>query len=144
MEGAPTAWSGEATLWSITSIAIVQGAMKIGRVHHVSLNVADLDEARAFYTEILEMPILPRPSFGFPGAWLDAGEQQIHLLEVKEFDAPAGQHVAFQVDDMRAAVAELEGRGVSVSTPSEIDGVCIQAFFSDPTGNLIEINQPLG
>ncbi len=118
--------------------------MKLARVHHVSLNVADLEAAFAFYSEILDMPVLPRPDFGFPGAWLDAGEQQIHLIEAEGFEAPKGQHVAFQVDDIAATIDELEGRGVEVSKPNEIDGVCIQAFFSDPTGNLIEINQPLG
>ena len=118
--------------------------MKLARVHHVSLNVADLEAAFAFYTEILDMPVLPRPDFGFPGAWLDAGEQQIHLIEAEGFEAPMGQHVAFQVDDIAATIDELENLGVEVSQPNEIDGVCIQAFFSDPTGNLIEITQPFG
>jgi catechol 2,3-dioxygenase-like lactoylglutathione lyase family enzyme len=118
--------------------------MKIGRVHHVSLNVTDLDAAVTFYTDVLEMPVLPRPDFGFPGAWLDAGEQQIHLLQVGAFEAPKGQHFAIEVDDVAAVSAELEARGVEVSPASVIDGVCVQAFLSDPTGNLIEINQPLG
>ena len=118
--------------------------MKLARVHHVSLNVSDLDAALGFWAGVLEMPLLPRPDFGFPGAWLDAGEQEIHLIEVAGFEAPKGQHVAFQVDDVAIAIRELEGRGVTVSPPSEIEGVCVQAFFSDPSGNLIEINQPLG
>ena len=37
----------------------------------------------------------------------------------------------------------MTGAGVEVSAPTDIDGVCRQAFFSDPTGNLIELNQPL-
>lgn len=116
--------------------------MRIGRVHHVSLNVVDIEVAQRFYTDVLEMSLLPRPDFDFPGAWLDAGEQQLHLIEVADFDAPEGQHVAFEVDDIASTVSELEARGVDVSTPREIDGVCLQAFFSDPTGNLIELNQP--
>ena len=48
------------------------------------------------------------------------------------------------VDDVDATIRELEDRGVTVSPAREIEGVCIQAFFSDPAGNLIEINQPLG
>jgi glyoxylase I family protein len=118
--------------------------MKLARVHHVSLNVGDLDAAVEFYAGVLEMPLLPRPDFGFPGAWLDAGEQEVHLIEVGAFEAPEGQHVAFQVDDVDATIRELEDRGVTVSPAREIEGVCIQAFFSDPAGNLIEINQPLG
>jgi hypothetical protein len=30
-----------------------------------------------------------------------------------------------------------------VSPPRTIDEVCVQAFLRDPTGNLIELNQPL-
>jgi len=117
--------------------------MRFGRVHHVSLNVTDLAAATAFYTEVLEMPVLPRPEFDFGGLWLDAGEQQIHLIEVDAFEAPAGQHFALQVDDLAAVAAELAERGVEVSSPRTIDDVCVQAFLSDPTGNLIELNQPL-
>ncbi len=117
--------------------------MRFGRVHHVTLNVSDLDAALDFYTRVLEMPLLPRPDFGFPGAWLDAGEQQIHLLEAVGFEAPSGQHFALEVDDVAAVSTLLESRDVSVSRSSTIDGVCVQAFFADPTGNIIEINQPI-
>lgn len=118
--------------------------MRLRRVHHVSLNVDDLDAALQFYNGALGMPLIPRPDFGFPGAWLDAGEQEVHLIEVGAFDAPKGQHVAFEVEDVAAASAELEAGGVQVTPSRELDGVCVQAFFSDPAGNLIEITQPLG
>ena len=116
--------------------------MRFARVHHVSINVTDIDESRRFYRDLLGLASLPRPDLGFPGEWLDAGEQQIHLIEAKGFVAPTGQHFALQVDDLDGTIAELTARGVDVSSPNEIDGVCRQAFFSDPTGNLIELNQP--
>lgn len=118
--------------------------MELRRVHHVSLNVSDLEAARAFYTEVLDLPVLPRPDFAFDGLWLDAGEQQIHLIEAIGFEAPRGQHFAFQVDDLVAAIEELERRGVEVSPPTTIEDVCVQAFLTDPCGNLIELNQPIG
>lgn len=117
-------------------------AIELRRVHHVSLNVVDLAAAEHFYTETLGLPRLPRPDFGFGGLWLDAGEQQIHLIEVDDFEAPVGQHFAFEVDDIDGAIAELRRRGVAVSDPQWIDDVCRQAFLQDPTGNLIELNQP--
>ena len=116
--------------------------MRFGRVHHVSINVTDVDESRRFFTDVLGMGLLPRPDFGFAGVWLDAGEQQIHLIEVEGFEAPQGQHFALEVGDLDATIAELAERGVAVSAPTEIDGVCRQAFFTDPTGNLIELNEP--
>jgi len=113
-------------------------------VHHVSLNVTNAAEATRFYVEVLEMTERSdRPDFSFGGAWLQAGEQQIHLLEVDEFVPPEGQHFAIEVADLEAARAHLAAHDVRVSEPNEIDGICVQAFFTDPTGNLIELNQPL-
>lgn len=111
-------------------------------VHHVSLNVADADEAGAFYEDVLGLIRIERPDFGFPGVWLDAGGVQIHLLEVPDHQAPAGQHFAFRVDDVDAIVARLAERGVDASPPSSFPGAGRQSFFTDPSGNLIELNQP--
>lgn len=118
--------------------------MQFRGVHHVSLNVTDVAESTRFYTDVLGLELLDRPDFSFGGAWLAAGAQEIHLLEVSEFEAPEGQHFALQVDDLDAAIAELGDLGVRLSPASEIEGVCRQSFFKDPTGNLIELNQPLG
>lgn len=113
-------------------------------VHHVSLNVTDAAVATRFYVDVLGMTQRDdRPDFGFDGAWLESGDQQIHLLEVADFIAPAGQHFALRVADLDAARAHLEANDVQVSEPSELNGICVQCFFKDPTGNLIELNQPL-
>jgi catechol 2,3-dioxygenase-like lactoylglutathione lyase family enzyme len=89
------------------------------------------------------MTEIERPDLGFPGAWLQVGAQQVHLLHVDGFVPPRGQHFALQVGDLDAAIATLGSHQVEVSAPAEIAGVCRQAFFTDPAGNLIEINQPL-
>ncbi len=112
------------------------------RVHHVSINVTDVDAAVEFYRDVLELPVLDRPPFDFAGAWFSLGEQQLHLIESTGFEAPVGQHFAVEVDDIDAAAATLTERGVKVSTVKEIPGVCRQAFLADPTGNSIELNQP--
>lgn len=113
-------------------------------VHHVSLNVRDATEAMRFYVEILGMAERnDRPDFPFDGAWLQSGDQQIHLLEVADFVPPKGQHFALRVADLDAARAHLAAHDIEVSEPAEIGGVCVQSFFRDPTGNLIELNQPL-
>jgi len=111
-------------------------------VHHVSLNVDDLDACLAFYVDVLGLKVLPRPDFGFPGAWLAAGPQQIHLMQMPEHEAPQGQHFAFRVDDIDQASAELREAGVEVSKATEIPGVGRQAFLRDPAGNMIELNEP--
>jgi len=55
--------------------------MKIQTIHHVSLNVTDLERSRRFYREILGLEEIARPPFDFPGAWFGvAGGQQLHLI----------------------------------------------------------------
>ena len=113
-------------------------------VHHVSLNVTDAAVATQFYVDVLGMTQRnDRPDFPFDGAWLQSGDQQVHLLEVADFEPPKGQHFALRVADLDAARTHLEAHGVKVSEPSELAGICVQSFFQDPTGNLIELNQPL-
>lgn len=110
-------------------------------MHHVSINVSDVEEALRFYVDVLGLrPRADRPDFGFGGAWLDVGGQQVHLIEAGP-PAALGQHFAIQVADLDAAIAELRGRGVSISDPSPV-GTGRQAFLSDPSGNGIELHQP--
>lgn len=109
-------------------------------VHHVSLNVRDVDEAAVFYVDRLGLtPRIDRPDFGFPGAWLDAGRQQVHLIE-GEPPAAVGQHFALQVTDLEGAITELRAHGVSVSDALRV-GTGRQAFLSDPSGNGIELHE---
>jgi len=116
--------------------------MRLAGVHHVSLNVRNIDEAATFYLDVLGLEVLPRPDLGFAGLWLGSGSQQIHLMEVKDHDASESQHFAFRVDDLDGALAELRARGVHVSRVLDVSDVCRQAFFRDPSGNLIELNEP--
>jgi catechol 2,3-dioxygenase-like lactoylglutathione lyase family enzyme len=110
-------------------------------VHHVSINVDDVDAAMAFYVGVLGLGVRSdRPDFGFGGAWLDAGGQQVHLIEA----APPpnrGQHFALAVADLDAAIAELRSRGLDVSDASPV-GPGRQAFLHDPAGNVVELNEP--
>jgi glyoxylase I family protein len=110
-------------------------------VHHVSINVHDVPAALAFYVDVIGLtPRGDRPDFGFAGAWLDAGTEQVHLIESPP-PADLGQHVAFEVDDIDVAVAEVRSHGIEVSDPQRV-GSGRQAFLCDPSGNRIELNQP--
>ena len=109
-------------------------------VHHVSLNVDDVSAALDFYVGRLGCAVRDdRPDFGFGGAWLDVGGQQIHLIEAAAPD-DRGQHVALRVANLAASVAELRLAGLTISDPSPV-GSGLQAFLHDPAGNLVELHQ---
>lgn len=109
-------------------------------VHHVALNVGDVDAAVAFYTGTLGLTVRKdRPDFGFPGAWLDAGGQQVHLIQ-SDSEPAAGQHFAILVEDLAATVDELRGKGIEVGEPMGV-GTGLQTFVNDPSGNMIELHQ---
>jgi glyoxylase I family protein len=115
--------------------------MRPAGVHHVSINVDDVDAAVSFYVDDLGFTArTDRPDFGFPGAWLDVGDEQLHLIQ-GEVPARQGQHFAVAVADLDDTVAELRAKGVQVSDPSPV-GTGRQAFVSDPAGNLVELHQP--
>ncbi len=110
-------------------------------LHHVSINVTDVHAALDFYVGTLGLTVRPdRPDLAFDGAWLDAGGQQVHLIEGTTPPA-AGQHFALAVDDLAAAVAELRQRGLLVTDPRLV-GRGLQSFLSDPSGNQVELQQP--
>lgn len=109
-------------------------------VHHVSINVDDVEAALTFYVGRLGLAERPdRPDFGFGGAWLDAGGQQVHLIEAAP-PRDAGQHFALLVADIDASVAELRGAGIDVTDPTPV-ATNRQAFLHDPAGNTVELQQ---
>lgn len=122
-------------------------AMKVGTVHHVSFRVDDLRAALEFYQGLLGCERIDRPDDdlpGGPGAWLVAGDTQVHLTE-SPADASTGSppgaptgianHVAFHVDDLDATEAILAAHGCVVTRGAALP----QLFVQDPTGNLIEL-----
>jgi catechol 2,3-dioxygenase-like lactoylglutathione lyase family enzyme len=114
--------------------------MKLMGVHHVSVNVDNVDVAIAFYVGTLGLVARPdRPDLGFSGAWLDAGNQQVHLIKAG-VPTNQGQHFALQVEDLPTTIGELRDDGVEVSDEIRI-GTGRQAFLRDPAGNLIELHQ---
>lgn len=118
--------------------------MELKHLHHVSINVHDIKETGDFYLNVLGLEKVFRPDLGFPGLWLQTGDQQIHLIQVENHQAPEGQHFAFWVEDIDTIANELKAKGVSIKGPKlQSGGLARQAFFKDPSGNLIELNQPL-
>lgn len=117
--------------------------MLVRDLHHVSINVTDMDAALHFYVDVLGLEVLPRPELGIGGAWLAVGDgRQVHLIQVP-VPPDMGQHFAFLVDDIDTTVATLTDAGVDVRGPIGVgDTGARQAFFADPDGNRLELNEP--
>jgi glyoxylase I family protein len=110
-------------------------------IHHVSIMTPDVEATRAFYVDVLGLSERDdRPDFGIGGHWLDAGGQQVHLVEGAT-PSRAGQHFALRVDDLESVVAELRDKGYEVKDPFH-SGVGRQTVVEDPVGNVVELNQP--
>jgi predicted enzyme related to lactoylglutathione lyase len=75
-----------------------------------------------------------------PGAEFETGTVTILVLDVeaigREF-APTQGAIALRVDDVAAARADLEARGVEFHGDIVDSGVCHQAYFQDPDGNAL-------
>ena len=117
---------------------------QITDILHASFIVADTQRALAFYQGILGLAIDPnRPDLGYPGAWLNIGARQIHLLELPNpdpiSDRPAhggrDRHLAMQVDSIDSLKDKLDGAGIAY-TLSKSGRKAL--FCRDPDGNALE------
>ena len=118
-------------------------AIETQGIHHVSINVKDVDTALRFYVELLNLELLERPDLGFPGAWIRAGEQEIHLLGIDSGEPLKEQHFAFAVNDAQVIHTALQANGYSPTDIRDIPSICRQFFTHDPSGNMVEFNQRL-
>ncbi|QHW31757.1 glyoxalase [Paenibacillus rhizovicinus] len=117
-------------------------------IHHVSLIVTDLEQAKRFYEEVIGLREIERPAFDFPGAWygIGSGGQQLHLivhegqtLRSAGIDTRDG-HFAIRVADFDETIAWLDRCGIEHrNNRNSITGFS-QIFLLDPDRNIIELN----
>jgi len=105
----------------------------------VTVSAKDFDAAVDFYENILGLPLSVR--YGqMPGAEFETGNLTIAVLKSDAFDMEprTNNHpIALRVDDVAAARAELESRGVKFLGDTLDTGVCHMAPFQDSEGNTL-------
>ncbi len=114
-------------------------------IDHCSLIVANTTKALEFYTGILALELdETRPDLAYPGAWLQVGNGQIHLLEVpnpysvdnRPEHGGRDHHVALQVYDLDTLIQRIEAAGLAYSRSKSGRRAL---FCRDYDGNAIEL-----
>jgi predicted enzyme related to lactoylglutathione lyase len=114
----------------------------ITRVDFVPLSTRDIDAACAFYGATLGLPrsvYVPERNY----AEFETGNVTISIIDGEKLGI--GHHVnkialALHVDDVAAARATLEARGVKFEGDTLDTGVCHMGFFADPDGNALMLH----
>jgi methylmalonyl-CoA/ethylmalonyl-CoA epimerase len=96
-------------------------------IHHLGVAVDDLDEALATYARLFGAELEHREVVadqGVEAASLRVGASRVELLKPTADDSPVGKflakrgpgmhHVAYEVDDLPATLARLEGEGAEL------------------------------
>ena len=112
-------------------------------VDFISIQTQDLDRAVAFYGETLGLACSAhRPDRHF--AEFENGTVTFNVLDPQAMGIgtfqPNTSSVALHVEDVAAARAELEQRGVTFMGDTCDTGVCHMAFFADPDGNALMLH----
>jgi len=133
-------WTGPGTPWHERSRSgIIDCSLKIERVDFVDVPTRDVERAIAFYRDVLELPQNPREPTEF-----EAGNVTLALWKPEdqgvEFPTSAAHGIALRVEDVAAARAELEAKGVEFVGERD-SGVCNMAFFTDPDGNSLILHR---
>jgi predicted enzyme related to lactoylglutathione lyase len=116
-------------------------------VDFVSVPTRDLAAAADFYENVLGLErssAWQRPGEEPLGVEFETGTVTIALVACEQLDVPFQPHkvpIAFQVEDVAAARAELEARGVTFTGETIDSGVCHQAIFEDPDGNVLDLHR---
>lgn len=114
---------------------------ELAKIRQIAVTVADVDEALAFYRDVLGLRFLfaPAPSLAF----LAAGDVRLMLTTPQGAGAVGENSVLyFQVSDAAAAHEAIVGRGATDErgaqrTAEMEDHELWTAFVRDPEGNLI-------
>ncbi len=132
--------------------------MKIKRIAHLGVVVKDLEEALKFFTDSLPLDMTHTEDYqGMKIGFIPVGDSSVELLQdvsgssaIKKYLDNKGEgihHIAFEVDDIHAAVEELKAKGVRLidEIPREgAHGMSI-AFIhpKESHGILMELVQPI-
>ena len=130
-----------------------------GRIDHIGVAVNDLDAAIELHTSAYGMELVHREvveSQGVEAVLLDVGENHVELLSPLSADTPVGKflarrgpglhHVAYQVEDIDAALDAMRKQGLRLIDEQPRTGIrASRVAFLHPSasgGVLTELVEP--
>lgn len=125
--------------------------MRLEKIHHVAIIVSDYERSRKFYVEQLELPVIRENYREARGDWkldLQVGDIELEIFGVKNPpqrvtnpEACGLRHLAFHVEDVEAAAAWLNAKGIETEPIrwDEFTGKQM-TFFRDPDDLPIELH----
>lgn len=120
--------------------------MKLNKIHHVAVICSDYERSKRFYADVLGLEIVSEHYRKERDSWkADCWLGGTYVVELFSFpntparpsrpEAAGLRHLAFEVDDVAAAVGEVEGRGVACEPirTDEYTGkrLCFSAILTD-------------
>jgi predicted enzyme related to lactoylglutathione lyase len=112
-------------------------ALNVTGVDFICVPTRDYDAAAEFYGHVLGLPFSKRWG-DMPAGEFETGTLTIAVMQSDAFGLEFQPHthpIALHVNDVEAARAELEAKGVKFAADTMDSGVCHMAHFSDPDGN---------
>ena len=140
------------------------GKLKIGRIEHLGIAIKDIEKGLSLCSDVLGLkatPVTKKEEVGATIAFVNIGESSLELMSPME-DPPAGSvgdtmrrfinktgegihHVAVSVDNIEAALKELEQKGIALIDKVPRPGAHGKIAFIHPKathGILIELCEP--
>jgi len=103
--------------------------MKVLKLDHIGIAVGSVDEAKKLWSDVLGLPMAGSETVAeqkVTTAFFPIGDTEVELLESTAPDGPIAkfieknggrggvQHLAFRVENIEEALAELKSRGVAL------------------------------
>lgn len=126
--------------------------MQFSVIHHIAINASDYVATKKFYVDQLGFEVIretPRPAKNDIKLDLQLGTQELEIFIADHFpkrltypEALGLRHLAFKVDQIEVALAELASQGIEFE-PVRIDEVTNKkmTFFFDPDGLPLELHE---